>query len=141
MWSRCIEQKVGRQNELISGSLTDLGCEQPACDISGSSNNLESLSPISTEDTQSQSSIGKKKSAHVINILRKPFARKTESPSRYRISFFNQTNYGCPAPLIRNRYKAISTKLRKKKTVSYFFWLFRYFQIWGYLPLYIYHRI
>ncbi|XP_023340966.1 tyrosine-protein kinase Fer [Eurytemora carolleeae] len=79
---RCIEQKVGRQNELISGSLTDLGCEQPACDISGSSNNLESLSPTSTEDTQSQSSIGKKKSAHVINILRKPFARKTESPNR-----------------------------------------------------------
>ena len=98
MWSRCIEQKVGRQNELISGSLTDLGCEQPACDISGSSNNLESLSPTSTEDTQSQSSIGKKKSAHVINILRKPFARKTESPNRYTNAFFKQTKYGCPAP-------------------------------------------
>jgi len=83
---RCIEQKVGRQNDLISGSLSNNGCDQqpqqqqPVCDISTSSTNLESLSP--PEDTQSQSSLGKKKSAQVMNMLRKPFARKTESPSR-----------------------------------------------------------
>jgi len=83
---RCIEQKVGRQNELISSSLagTSSSCDQPDCDIStSSSNNLESLpSPAAMEDAHSQSSIGKKKSAQMINILRKPFARKTESPVR-----------------------------------------------------------
>jgi len=83
---RCIEQKVGRQNELISGALANIGCDQqPVCDISASSVVLEPASAAGAapaDDTHSQSSIGKKKSAQVINMLRKPFARKTESPSR-----------------------------------------------------------
>ena len=37
---RCVEQKLSRQNELISGPLSDLGCELPSgCDLSNSSNN------------------------------------------------------------------------------------------------------
>ncbi len=36
----------------------------------------------SPEDSMSQSSIGKKKSTQVISMLRKPFARKNESPVR-----------------------------------------------------------
>lgn len=99
---RCIEQKVGRQNELISGSLTDIGCDQPVCDIStNSSTNLESLpSPASTEDTQSQSSIGKKKSAQVMNILRKPFGRKTESPVRSSGRLPQETDDGEDGPVV-----------------------------------------
>ena len=37
---------------------------------------------VQPEDSQSQSSIGKKKSTQVISMLKKPFARKTESPVR-----------------------------------------------------------
>merc|ERR1719495_1383736 len=79
---RCIEQKLTRQNELISGPLSDLGCELPAgCDLSSSSNNnLDIISNSNEFDTQSQSSIGKKKSAQVMNILRKPFSKKAGSP-------------------------------------------------------------
>merc|ERR1712018_227569 len=37
---RCVEQKLTRQNELISGPLSDLGCEVPSgCDLSSNSNN------------------------------------------------------------------------------------------------------
>ena len=45
-----------------------------------SSNNMELH--VQPEDSQSQSSIGKKKSTQVISMLKKPFARKTESPVR-----------------------------------------------------------
>merc|ERR1740137_410818 len=83
---RCVEQKLSRQNELISGPLSDLGCELPSgCDLSNSSNNNTVEIPNiqnSNEnfDSQSQSSIGKKKSAQVMNILRKPFSKKAGSP-------------------------------------------------------------
>jgi len=83
---RCVEQKLSRQNELISGPLSDLGCELPSgCDLSNSSNNNTVEIPNiqnSNEnfDSQSQSSIGKKKSAQVMNILRKPFSKKSGSP-------------------------------------------------------------
>jgi hypothetical protein len=101
---RCVEQKVGRQTELISGSLlsdvgndvgasvaaTHAGNSSPAgCDTSGGSsynNNQEpggGLLALPDADGQSQSSNGKKKSTtQVMHILRKPFARKTESPVR-----------------------------------------------------------
>ena len=98
---RCVEQKVGRQTELISGSLSDVGSEAaltaaaPAvvsspsagCDTSGSSsynNNQEAGVGLllADADGQSQSSNGKKKSTQVMHILRKPFSRKTESPVR-----------------------------------------------------------
>merc|ERR1719495_1546543 len=79
---RCVEQKLSRQNELISGPLADMGCELPSgCDLSSSSNNnLDIISNSNEFDTQSQSSIGKKKSAQVMNILRKPFSKKAGSP-------------------------------------------------------------
>ena len=97
---RCVEQKVGRQTELISGSLSDVGSEAalaaaPAvvsspsagCDTSGSSsyNNNQDAGVgllLADADGQSQSSNGKKKSTQVMHILRKPFSRKTESPVR-----------------------------------------------------------
>ena len=97
---RCVEQKVGRQTELISGSLSDVGSEAalaaaPAvvsspsagCDTSGSSsynNNQEAGVGLllADADGQSQSSNGTKKSTQVMHILRKPFSRKTESPVR-----------------------------------------------------------
>merc|ERR1711936_1215658 len=79
---RCVEQKLSRQNELISGPLSDMGCELPSgCDLSSNSNNnLEIISNSNEFDSQSQSSIGKKKSAQVMNILRKPFSKKAGSP-------------------------------------------------------------
>jgi len=90
---RCMEQKVGKQIELISDSIscggggasninsTCSGCDESAvCDTSNSSNNMELH--VQPEDSQSQSSIGKKKSTQVISMLKKPFARKTESPIR-----------------------------------------------------------
>jgi len=95
---RCIEQKVGRQNEIITGALSNNGCDQPVCDISNSSVNLDSLSV--QEDAQSQSSIGKKKSAQVINILRKPFARKTESPVRSSTRLDMEESDGISSPSI-----------------------------------------
>ena len=97
---RCVEQKVGRQTELISGSLSDVGSEAalaaaPAvvsspsagCDTSGSSsynNNQEAGVGLllADADGQSQSSNGKKKSTQVMHILRKTFSRKNESPVR-----------------------------------------------------------
>merc|ERR1719427_853062 len=59
-----------------------MGCELPSgCDLSSSSNNnLEIISNSNEFDSQSQSSIGKKKSAQVMNILRKPFSKKSGSP-------------------------------------------------------------
>jgi len=106
---RCIEQKVGRQNDLISGSLTsgstsatsgpvpDSGCDQP-CDTSSTPSNLDLPSP--TEDSQSQSSIGKKKSAQVISMFRKPFSRKPESPIRSsgRTADCDMTEDSLPSP-------------------------------------------
>jgi len=79
---RCIEQKLTRQNELISGPLSDLGCELPAgCDLSSSSNNnLDIISNSNEFDAQSQSSLGKKKSTQVMHMLRKPFSKKQGSP-------------------------------------------------------------
>jgi len=79
---RCVEQKLSRQNELISGPLADMGCELPSgCDLSSNSNNnLEIISNSNEFDSQSQSSLGKKKSAQVMNILRKPFSKKAGSP-------------------------------------------------------------
>lgn len=82
---RCVEQKLSRQNELISGPLSDLGCELPSgCDLSNSSNNnVHDIIPaLSNEnlDAQSQSSLGKKKSTQVIHMLRKPFSKKSGSP-------------------------------------------------------------
>jgi hypothetical protein len=99
---RCVEQKVGRQTELISGSLSEVGSEVAAaaataavaaaaaappagCDTSGSFNNNQEAGTgplLSDGDGLSQSSNGKKKSTQVMHILRKPFARKTESPVR-----------------------------------------------------------
>lgn len=108
---RCVEQKVGRQTELISGSLSEVGAvseaaasagnavapaavvvssHPPGCDTSvGSSYNnnqdgglLLQQHHVADGDGQSQSSNGKKKSTQVMHILRKPFARKTESPVR-----------------------------------------------------------
>ena len=72
---RCVEQKLSRQNELISGPLSDLGSEVPAgCDVSGNSNNnLETQ--INSNDADSQGSLNKnKKSAQVMSMLRKPFS-------------------------------------------------------------------
>ena len=66
---RCVEQKLSRQNELISGPLGDLGCElvPSGCDLSSNSNNnLDIISNSNNDfDAQSQSSLGKKKSAQV----------------------------------------------------------------------------
>merc|ERR1719367_870748 len=59
---RCVEQKLTRQNELISGPLGDLGCELPT------GHDL---------DAQSQTSLGKKKSTQVMHMLRKPFSKKS----------------------------------------------------------------
>lgn len=82
---RCLEQKLGRQNELISGPLAELGCELPAgCDLSVSSNsnnNLDVLSNSNDADTQSQNSLGKKTSTQVMNILRKPFSSRRAAGS------------------------------------------------------------
>jgi len=80
---RCVEQKLTRQNELISGPLGDLGCELPTgCDLSSNSNNnLDIISNSNEFDAQSQTSLGKKKSTHqVMHMLRKPFSKKTGSP-------------------------------------------------------------
>jgi len=84
---RCVEQKLSRQNELISGPLSDMGCELPSgCDLSNSSSNNNTVEIPNIQnsnenfDSQSQSSIGKKKSAQVLNILRKPFSKKSGSP-------------------------------------------------------------
>jgi len=82
---RCVEQKLSRQNELISGPLSDLGCELPSgCDLSNSSNNnINDILPaqsVENLDAQSQSSMGKKKSAQVMHIFRKPFGKKSGSP-------------------------------------------------------------
>ena len=80
---RCIEQKMSRQNEMISGPLSDLGCEVPTgCDVSSNSNNnLETIVNSNETDTQSQSSLGKnKKSAQVMSMLRKPFSKSRASP-------------------------------------------------------------
>jgi tyrosine-protein kinase Fer len=79
---RCVEQKLTRQNELISGPLGDLGCELPAgCDLSSNSNNnLDIISTGNDFDAQSQSSLGKKKSTQVMHMLRKPFSKKAGSP-------------------------------------------------------------
>ena len=81
---RCVEQKLGRQNELISGPLSDLGCEVPTgCDLSSNSNNnLDNL--VSGNDVMvdtGHNSLGKnKKSAQVMNMFRKPFSsNKTRS--------------------------------------------------------------
>jgi len=86
---RCVEQKLSRQNEMVSGSLSDLGCELPTgCDLSNSSNNniQDDLPAVSNEnlDSQSQSSLGKKKSAQVMHMLRKPFSKKAGSPVNSR---------------------------------------------------------
>ena len=84
---RCVEQKLTRQNELISGPLGDLGCETvPAgCDTSSNSNNnLDVISNSNELDTQSQSSLGKKKSTQVMHMLRKPFSKKSGSPLGHR---------------------------------------------------------
>jgi hypothetical protein len=55
------------------------GCDlSPVCDTMTAMDTL-----MAPEDSQSQSSIGKKKSTQVISMLRKPFARKHESPVRY----------------------------------------------------------
>ena len=82
---RCLEQKLGRQNELISGPLAELGCELPAgCDLSVSSNsnnNLDVLSNSNDAETQSQNSLGKKTSTQVMNILRKPFSSRRAAGS------------------------------------------------------------
>ncbi len=100
---RCVEQKVGRQTELISGSLSEAGANSSeasgaatvaaanaspptGCDTSGGSssynNNQDGGLLMVDADGQSQTSNGKKKSTQVMHILRKPFARKTESPVR-----------------------------------------------------------
>jgi len=84
---RCVEQKLTRQNELISGPLGDLGCESvPAgCDTSSNSNNnLDVISNSNELDAQSQSSLGKKKSTQVMHLLRKPFSKKSGSPLGHR---------------------------------------------------------
>merc|ERR1719309_1147537 len=78
---RCVEQKLSRQNELISGPLSDLGCEVPAgCDVSNNSNNNLDHHTNSNEAMEaiSQTSLGKnKKSAQVMSMLRKPFSSKS----------------------------------------------------------------
>ena len=80
---RCVEQKLSRQNELISGPLSDLGCEVPAgCDVSNNSNNNLDHHTNSNEAMEaiSQTSLGKnKKSAQVMSMLRKPFSSKSRS--------------------------------------------------------------
>jgi len=79
---RCVEQKLSRQNELISGPLSDLGCEVPTgCDLSSNSNNnLDNLVNSNDTETHSQTSIGKnKKSAQVMSMLRKPFSSKNRA--------------------------------------------------------------
>lgn len=80
---RCVEQKLGRQNELISGPLSDLGPDLPAgCDVSGNSNNNLDHHTNSNEAVEaiSQSSLGKnKKSGQVMSMLRKPFSSKNRS--------------------------------------------------------------
>merc|ERR1719323_2141506 len=68
---------------MISGPLSDLGCEVPTgCDVSSNSNNnLETIVNSNETDTQSQSSLGKnKKSAQVMSMLRKPFSKSRASP-------------------------------------------------------------
>ena len=78
---RCVEQKLTRQNELISGPLGDLGCELPTgCDLSSNSNNNLDIMTSNDLDAQSQSSLGKKKSTQVMHMLRKPFSKKSGSP-------------------------------------------------------------
>ena len=78
---RCVEQKLTRQNELISGPLGDLGCElPPGCDLSSNSNNNLDIMTSNDLDAQSQSSLGKKKSTQVMHMLRKPFSKKSGSP-------------------------------------------------------------
>ena len=80
---RCVEQKLSRQNELISGPLSDLGCEVPTgCDVSNNSNNNLDHHTNSNEAVEaiSQTSLGKnKKSAQVMSMLRKPFSSKNRS--------------------------------------------------------------
>jgi len=78
---RCVEQKLTRQNELISGPLGDLGCELPTgCDLSSNSNNNLDIMAGHDLDAQSQTSLGKKKSTQVMHMLRKPFSKKSGSP-------------------------------------------------------------
>jgi len=92
---RCIEQKVGKQIELITTSLSSSvssgsppgsgvpGGPGSGCDLSPVCDTMTALDTLmAPEDSQSQSSIGKKKSTQVISMLRKPFARKHESPVR-----------------------------------------------------------
>ena len=80
---RCVEQKLSRQNELISGPLSDLGCEVPlGCDLSSNSNNnIDNIANINEAETHSQTSLNKnKKSAgQVMSMLRKPFGTKSRA--------------------------------------------------------------
>jgi len=78
---RCVEQKLTRQNELISGPLSDLGCEVPSgCDLSSNSNNnLDNLVNSNEVESQSQNSLGKNKkpAQQVMSMFRKPFGSRT----------------------------------------------------------------
>jgi len=72
---RCTEQKLSRQNELISGPLSDLSADQipSGCDTSSTSNSNDNLSNKDM-DAISQTSLGKKLK------LRNPFGKKSSSP-------------------------------------------------------------
>lgn len=81
---RCVEQKLSRQNELISGPLSDLGCEvPPGCDLSSNSNNnLDNIANSNEAESNSQTSLNKnsKKSAgQMMSMLRKPFSTKSRA--------------------------------------------------------------
>ena len=76
---RCVEQKLSRQNELISGPLSDLGCEVPhGCDLSSNSNNnIDNIANSNEAETHSQTSLNKNKKAagQMMSMLRKPFGK------------------------------------------------------------------
>ena len=80
---RCVEQKLGRQNELISGPLSDLGCEVPlGCDLSSNSNNnIDNIANSNDAETHSQTSLNKNKKAagQMMSMLRKPFGTKSRA--------------------------------------------------------------
>lgn len=80
---RCVEQKLSRQNELISGPLSDLGCEVPlGCDLSSNSNNnIDNIANSNEAETHSQTSLNKNKKAagQVMSMLRKPFGTKSRA--------------------------------------------------------------
>ncbi|KAF5305505.1 hypothetical protein FQA39_LY01596 [Lamprigera yunnana] len=80
---RCQERKMLKQTELIKSALNELGCEEvpSGCDLS--IDNQPFISNSSEQGDGSQSSLIKRALGRqkIVNLLKKPFRRKSEPPS------------------------------------------------------------